>query len=578
MVLQLFLVTLFPTAVQATPRDELLRFVPRSAGFCVVLQDLRKHVDALLASPFAAQLRDSRLGQTLREGDELRSLARLGKQVEAILGLSVEQIHQQVLGDAVVFVFRPGPPDRPEEEQGLLMIRAGSAVALKTLLERINQLQKTTGELVEIEEREHRGIRYHRRVERRKEGFFHLRGAILLVTSQEEILKDALDAEAEAAPEASPPVAESLKDLGAQEAVLAFWINPRAFDEGIEARLQKVKEEEKDREGSPQKAAALTLFRQCWKALDSAALAIKVDAEATLSLSVKGRSDDLPAPIRDLLGSITTPLPLWQAAQKRTLLAVGSQVSFPALLETLELFLPAPARQDLRRTLERTAGAALGRNVVGEVLPALGPGWMVWLASPPGGEKTWLPEAFFALQIRPGDPEVPLDRAILDAIHSFAMLGVVSYNQQHPTQLMRWKQVRLAGHDIRHLEGDRLAPLGVQPAVTLHDGYLLVASSPAALVRLVQTVKALPGKKPSSPGAVLARVSVDGWRSYLEERRDRLAEVVAASHRLTVPEAGQRLEQLRHGLELLQSLQLTAFTAPGRATLQLSLRPSSPLR
>src|SRR3954451_2545324 len=47
------------------PRDELLRYVPEGVGFCVVLQDLRGHGAAFLASPFLEQLRRSPLGESL---------------------------------------------------------------------------------------------------------------------------------------------------------------------------------------------------------------------------------------------------------------------------------------------------------------------------------------------------------------------------------------------------------------------------------------------------------------------------------------------------------------------------------
>src|SRR5579884_3703467 len=41
----------------ATPREELLRLVPDSVGFCLVVQDLRNHTADLQNSPFFEQLR-----------------------------------------------------------------------------------------------------------------------------------------------------------------------------------------------------------------------------------------------------------------------------------------------------------------------------------------------------------------------------------------------------------------------------------------------------------------------------------------------------------------------------------------
>ena len=47
---------LLPTLARAAPRDELLRLVPDDVAFCLVVQDLRGHAEALSASPFADEI------------------------------------------------------------------------------------------------------------------------------------------------------------------------------------------------------------------------------------------------------------------------------------------------------------------------------------------------------------------------------------------------------------------------------------------------------------------------------------------------------------------------------------------
>src|SRR6202042_646360 len=54
----------------ASPRDELLRFVPDDVGFCFVMQDLRVHATELADSPFVEQLRLSPVGAALRAANE----------------------------------------------------------------------------------------------------------------------------------------------------------------------------------------------------------------------------------------------------------------------------------------------------------------------------------------------------------------------------------------------------------------------------------------------------------------------------------------------------------------------------
>ena len=70
-----------PTAAlrAASPRDELLRFVPDNVGFCFVMQDLRVHAAELADSPFVAQLRHSPLGAALQASKELGQLDQIDR-------------------------------------------------------------------------------------------------------------------------------------------------------------------------------------------------------------------------------------------------------------------------------------------------------------------------------------------------------------------------------------------------------------------------------------------------------------------------------------------------------------------
>src|SRR5262245_3193443 len=106
------------------PRDELLRLVSGDAGFCVVVQDLRGHLARLEQSPFAARLGASRFGQAFRNAPEFRKLATLDEQLLAHLNVSWPQLRDDILGDAIVLAYTPGPPGRPDDEQGLLLVHA----------------------------------------------------------------------------------------------------------------------------------------------------------------------------------------------------------------------------------------------------------------------------------------------------------------------------------------------------------------------------------------------------------------------------------------------------------------------
>jgi hypothetical protein len=152
----------------AAPRDELLRLVPEDVGFCLVVQDLRGHLEQLQESPFVQQFHRSPLGQVLHNAKEMQKLLEVEKQLQKSFRLDWARLRDDIFGDAIVLAYRPGPPDKPGQEQDLILIRARDADFLTQLVDRINQAQKGAGELQEVEPRQHQGQKYFRRVEKKR--------------------------------------------------------------------------------------------------------------------------------------------------------------------------------------------------------------------------------------------------------------------------------------------------------------------------------------------------------------------------------------------------------------------------
>src|SRR5262245_51581187 len=214
----------------ATPAEELLRYVPPDVSFCLVLRDLRSHTTALGASPFIEQLRRSPLGQKLKESPELQQLEKAEQSLEKVLGIKLDQLRDDILGESIVFAYRPGPPGKPEQEQGLVLLCARQAKLLADLVERANGWLKDRGMLKEVREVEHDGFRYQRRAEGNEVNYLCLRGPVLIFTGQERMLREALTLEKKTPPTQESAVGKSLRQLGVDQALAAFWLNPRAFD------------------------------------------------------------------------------------------------------------------------------------------------------------------------------------------------------------------------------------------------------------------------------------------------------------------------------------------------------------
>jgi hypothetical protein len=557
---------LLPAGVRAAPVDELLRFVPADVAFCCVLRDLRAHSATLLSSPFAREVRKTALYASLANAPELAQVAKAEKFFEKHLGLTFAQLRDDVLGDAVVLAYRPGPPGKPDQEQGLLLVRARTAKVLADLADRINRAQKDSGELKELSEREHKGVKYVRRVEKKgdrtEENFYLLRGPVLAFSAQESFLRQAIERDKALAKDAEPPLLARLGELGLRDCPLALAINPRAFDPHQAAR-----------EGKPD--AGTKAFEGVWKAMQGVGLGVRLGKDVSLTVAVRLKLDDLPAPARRSVERARQASELWQQFPSDALFAVAGRTDFVALFDFLASFMSPDSRKSFQADLHRTVGAALGKDVLGELLPAIGPDWGLCVTAPPADAKTWAPRALAALRIsaRPAGDGNPADEALLSAIHSWAVLAVLAHNKQHPNRAIRLRSAVVGGVKVKYLAGVEAFPPGVEPAVALKGGYLLLGSSPDAIRDFGASATTIPA------GTVpLVRVSFRAWRSYLKDRRDDLASFLAAREKSSRAAALAKLDGLRDSLTLIDAVELRQKVEGGVVALTLAVRPAFALK
>jgi hypothetical protein len=551
----------------AAPRDELLRFVPEDVGLCMVLQDLRGHTERLLSSPFVAGLRGSPMGTALGQNKEAANLVQVQAKLQTQFGLDWRRLRDDVLGEAVVFAYRPGPPGKPEQDQSLVLVRARDAKVLADLVEHFHRQQREADQLKQLTERDYKGLKYYRRVDRKETSYYYLRGPVLIFSGQEEMLRQALDRDRTAAPDAEPAVTARLRELGLEKALFVLWLNPRALDAEFEAKAAQA---------SPAEAPKRKAVALYWRALTSVGVAVALEKELSISLALRGRLDQLPTPARRFLEKAAGPSEVWRGFPDNSLLALGARIDAAALFEVLGDFMSKDSRDSLTGHLNRSLGAALGKEFVTELLPALGPDWGVCVVAPPSQDKGWLPQVLLALRVSPGEAGgSPADQALLSAVNSSAMFAVVANNHQHPDKPMSLKVVTHDKREIKYLQGERCFPPGLQPAFSLQGGYLVLATSLEIVRRF--GIPAAAVTDPTAPFPLL-RVSFKDCRAYLKERRAPLAQALAEKNNVSAEEAGKWLDAVQDGLQLIDRLELRQRTTPGQVTFTLALQPSQPLK
>jgi hypothetical protein len=532
--------------------------VPEDVGFCVIVQDLREQFDRLAKSPFAAQFVASPLGQALAKSPELQKLAELDRQLTGNLNLTWAQLRDEILGDAVVLAYTPGPPGRPEKEQGLFLAHARRPDLLAALFERLNEVQKKTAEVTAVEDRTHRGQAYQmRRKAKDATEYYCIRGPILILSDKEEALTRAIDRAAGSESPAPPALARRLDALGVGRSLGVCWLNPKAFVPALRRKVASAAGAE---------AACLATFARYWEALDGVAWSLSVEGEFAVTVTAAVRPNDLPSTARKMFGEAARPSAVWAAFPKDALFIAAGRLPLQPLADAGGEFLTAEGRKEVQDALVRGVGAVLGRDVLSAVLQHIGPDWGVCVAPPVAGEKTWLPSLTAVLRLRAGGT-IPVEQRVLDGLDLFARLSVVTYNTHRPDQI-RYRVVPQDGVEVRVLENDQGFPPGLQPAFAWKDGFLVLASSPEAVRRF----RAPKGDPPPSAEVPIVRIALSGWTSYLRNYREPLATFLADAHGLPPGEVQKRLSNLLGTLELFDVLEVTQRTGSGQAAVSVRLR------
>jgi hypothetical protein len=357
-----------------------------------------------------------------------------------------------------------------------------------------------------------------------------------------------------------PDVTQRLRDLNAESALLAVWLNPRAFDAEVESKSDAAKH-----------------FASLWKALDSVVLSLApADRDINLSLGLRARVGELPPAARRLFREGAATSDVWRRFPEQALLAVGGRFDGAALLDVLDDFLTPESRQTLRADLNGQLGALLGADdFAKDVLPGLGPDWGLCVTAPAADDKGWMPQALFALRVDAERAKKSLDRDLLGALDFAARLVIVGHASQHRDQPLTLKKADVDKQEVHYLASERGLPPGVQPAYGLLNGYLVLASSLESMNRFARNTRGADATPLATP---LLRISFKGWRGYLKERREPITQFLADKNKLSRDAAGQQVDSLLAGLQFVDRLELRQRSAPGQVVFTLSVQTARALK
>ena len=148
------------------------------------------------------------------------------------MGLTPEQFRDDLLGDALVFAYRKGPPGQESREDGLILLHARDDKLLRRVVGRVIELQTKSGEIRAVETVGEGDAQYFRRlktVESEPTDFYAIHGRRLAFSGNESLLKGILPRLAADSPD-EPTIARRMKQLGVSDAPVSVLINARSFD------------------------------------------------------------------------------------------------------------------------------------------------------------------------------------------------------------------------------------------------------------------------------------------------------------------------------------------------------------
>jgi Protein of unknown function (DUF3352) len=555
--------TLAAGSAWATPRDQVLHLVPGDVGFCVVVSDLRGQAEKLLATPWFKALREAPLVKAIAKAPETKKLRDLEAQFQKHLKVGFARLCNDVLGDLVVLAYRPGPPDKKDQEQGLVLVYARDADLLAKVVQLLNR------DLKKHESRVYKKVKYFRRVESEgKVSFYFLDGKELAFSSAEEMLRQVIDRRLDRKSGSKGPVdfslLERLQDLGVDKALVAVWVNPAAFTPHIRKKAEAAKGAE---------TVQLQNFLTYWQALEGVGYSLAVPKNIELKVAVRANPKRLPPNARRFFTEASKPSELWNRFPPDALAAMAGRIDAVAFADFLGSFLPAEGKKAFMAGLNRGVGAGLGLDLAKDVLPQLGPDWGFCVTAP-ADKDVLVPLLTWALQVRPGPTQPPVDKALFNGLSTFALYAVLSYNGASRPDTLQLKTTKQDKVEVKYLKNDKGFPAGFQPAFAVKEGYLLVASCPEA----IRTFTKRSSATATSEEVPVLRVSLHGWAKFLKARRETLTKYLADKDQISQDRAAKHLQNLLWGLDLFDSLELNQRTGNGLATWTLSLKPAEPAK
>ena len=478
-----------PVAMADGPADDLLKLVPADSGLTLAVEDLRDHAREVGESPLIQNLRRLPAVQTWLASERFRKFERAGRDVRAALGVSIGQVRDEVLGDAVILALKPGPVDKPDQARGLLLARPRDRALVESMLKRLNDAQIKSGELVGVDGKTSGPVRYAVRQFkpglRPNEYYVHLDGGAFAWSNSEEMILGVIDRKTKGEPGLGDDPEFRKVRRGLPERPLAsLFVNPRLLERAMA---------DSPRSGQPAQDRVAAMMVRYVAAVARAGVALEWRDGFVLHSHEVIVPDKLDPWLKRWLTRPPSPVSLPDQLPSSAIAVVSSNLDFEAFREAARELTPDDVRPSLDNIRLGLQGILLGRDPVTEVLPRLGPGTLLYLDVEPkrGVRPHFSLVGVVGWSDPPGadDLAAPIDNALRTAFAFYAL------DPKRATAHLRVQDQAIG--DVRLTE--LTDGLKVWLAYRADRNRLVVGNSPDAVARFAT------GQPPSTLSAVRSK-------------------------------------------------------------------------
>ena len=540
-------------AAEPSPSETLLRHVPSETSICLVVRDLRQHLQQLSESPFLEWYQRSAFAKRYNKPEQMKAIRDAIHHFAAQLKITPEQLIDDILGDAIVFAFQPG--DNEADESGVILVHARKPATLTRLIERINTLQLDSGELRNLREVAHQGqIYFIRERSNQAQEYYYLHGPLFAFSGQ----RSAIESIIEHSSATDSPIVQSLKRLGIEEAFMVLWFDPRRFDQELAREIEQADNESE--------RPALRQFQKIWQATQALALTLDLNSDLDLGLVAQINESQLPDSWQPILFPPVKTNLLWNGVPDNAILSFGGRINIPEMRTALRSIMSPAERKKFDESIERDLGALVGKSRLEPMLAGIGPNWLFWIAPPDGDE--WVPTTQAVVALGGEKPDA-VARSVKQAIDLSLQFIRVQHNREHELQLDYRGEPH--GDALVQCLDYPLFPKGFRPGYAIIAHHLVIGGHP-------KTVAAFKEPDTNESSDRLAHFSSENLRNYLVKQIEPLSEAIARSEGRDTAKVRAELEELTLILELFRTVKVDYHTKENRIAISAHVKMIKPLK